>query len=295
MSESRNFQILAIDGGGTRCRVAIDDGTAAVSIETGSANVSTDFEGAVREVLDGISRLADHMNRSTETLLALPAFVGLAGVTGPAIAGRLRDALPFRHVRIEDDRPAAARGALGRGDGVIAHCGTGSFYVAQIDGGMRFAGGWGPVLGDEASAQWIGRRALRVTLESVDGRVGPSSLSERLLSDFENTAGIVQFAGSARPSEFGALARLVTEFAGRGDALAQYVMSSGAGEIARTLPHVGWTPGRSICLTGGIGPQFGPYLPEDMQVDITEPKGEPLDGAISLARDLAQEITDECR
>lgn len=155
---------------------------------------------------------------------------------------------------------------------------------------MRFAGGWGPVLGDEASAQWIGRTALRMTLESVDGRRAGSSLSERFLSEFDGPAGIVRFAGSARPSELGVLARQVTEFAEKGDDLAEDVMRAGAAEIARSLPHVGWQSGRSICLTGGIGPRFGVYLPQDMRADLTEPQGEPLAGALSLASDFAREI-----
>lgn len=290
MDESSHFHVLAIDGGGTRCRIAIGDSDTVVSVETGSANISTDFEGTVREIGDGLERLAGRAGRSMTELSALPAYIGLAGVTGPAVAARLRARLPFAHLRIDDDRPAAVRGALGQRNGVVVHCGTGSFYASQSDDGMRFAGGWGPVLGDEASAQWIGRAALRLTLESVDGRRGPSPLSKHFLSEFQGPAGIVGFAGSARPSEFGALARQVTEFAGRGDALARDVMHSGACEIARSLPLVGWRPGRSVCLTGGIGPRFGTYLPQDMQADLSAPEGEPLDGALSLARDLALEI-----
>lgn len=293
MDDSWKSPVLAIDGGGTRCRLAVADGHMIVSIETGSANVSTDFDAAVREVMQGLVRLAERLERPMGALYALPAFVGLAGVTGPAMAERLRTALPLKHVRIADDRPAALRGALGGKDGVIAHCGTGSFFAAQINGASRFAGGWGPVLGDEASAQWIGRAALRMTLESSDGRCDPSPLCKHLLSDFGDTAGIVRFAGAALPSQFGALAPLVTEFARRGDNLACDIMRSGAGEIVRTLPKMGWIPGLSICLTGGIGPHYVPYLPQDMQASIMAPAGEPLDGAISLARDLAKDLAQE--
>lgn len=283
MSDSQDIPVLAVDGGGTRCRVALAQSGEVTSVETGPANVSTDFEGGARQVLEGLHAIANKTGRALEDLAQYPAFIGLAGVTGSAIAERLRAALPLRNLRIDDDRPAALRGALGRRDGVIAHCGTGSFFGAQIDGAMRFAGGWGPVLGDEASAQWIGRTALRLALETVDGRFSHTPLAAALLDRLEGAPGIVRFATTAIPAEFGALAPMVTDHASRGDALGQHVMMAGAADIARSLPLIGWVPGLAICLTGGIGPQFAPYLPEAMQSDLDTPAGTPIDGALSLA------------
>lgn len=290
MKSETSCLVVAVDGGGTRCRVAASEADARISVETGPANVSSDFDGAVREVVEGLRALAERLERPVEALAASPAFVGLAGVVGPGIAERIRVALPFRDVRIADDRPAALRGALGRRNGVIAHCGTGSFFAAQMDGKMRFSGGWGPVLGDEASAQWVGRAALRLTLESVDGRRAPSPLTEHLLSDHGDAARIVHFAGNAKPPEFGALAPLVTAYAGQGDPAGEDIMRLGAGEIARAVLDLGWQPGQALCLTGGIGPHFALYLPDKLRAQLTDPEGEPLDGAISLARDLAKGV-----
>lgn len=289
MTESQHTRVMAIDGGGTRCRLALWTGRDVVSVETGSANVSTDFAGGVRQIIEGIGALAAKTGESVDALKALPTFVGLAGVTGAEIADRLRQALPFAHLRIEDDRPAALRGALGDRDGVIAHCGTGSFFGSRIAGAMRFSGGWGPVLGDEASAQWIGRAALKVTLRAVDGRLKPSGLSQMLLDRFGGAAGVVRFGGTARPSEFGALAPHVTEHAAAGDALGRRIMGDAASDIAQSLPAIGWVPGMTICLTGGIGPHFEPYLPAAMQADVSASVGEPLAGALSLAKDFAME------
>lgn len=295
MTRSLNPLVLAVDGGGTRCRVVAGDGDHLVEVETGPANVSSDFEGAVGQIIRGVGQLAKRLDCSPDDLWARPAFVGLAGVTGPVIADRLRQALPFRRIRIADDRPAAALGALGQRDGVLAHCGTGSFYAAQVNGTLRFSGGWGSVLGDEASAQWVARLALGMTLETVDGRRPPSPLADKLLSDFTDAAGIVRFAGTARPSDFGALAPLVTQHAAQGDALASDIMRRGADEIARALRHLGWRKDRVICLTGGIGPHYAPYLAEDMKGSIAKPEGTTLDGALALARQVEQEIADAGR
>lgn len=290
MTQAHHIRVLAIDGGGTRCRIAVRRADEVVTVETGSANVSTDFDGSVWQIRQGLDALAAKLGLDPSAWSDIPAFFGLAGITGPEIADRLKRAMPFHHIRIDDDRPAALRGALGDRDGVIAHCGTGSFYGSRIAGEMRFSGGWGSVLGDEASAQWIGRIALARTLETVDGRIPHTLLAQELLDRFGGSAGIVKFAGTARPVEFGTLAPLVTAKAQGGDALAVGVMQSGAAEIARSLPLIGWRPGFAICLTGGTGPQFEPYLPEPMRADIVAPAGEPLTGALSLAQDLAEEI-----
>lgn len=287
--------VLAVDGGGTRCRVAASDGQDTVSVESGSANASTDFDGAVREISIGLEKIARRLGCPVEALRSAPAFVGLAGVVGSAISDRLHAALPFQHLRVADDRVAAVRGVLGQRDGVLGHCGTGSFFAAQRDGEIRLSGGWGPVLGDEASAQWVGRLALRWTLEAVDGRLALSPMGEQLLADFGGAASIVHFAGSAGPSEFGGLAPTVTDWARRQDELALKVMHKGADEIARAVRCLGWHPGRPFCLTGGFGPQYAPYMPQDLRDSLAEPLGEPLDGAIALARDFAREIAhDRC-
>jgi glucosamine kinase len=284
MSDSRSIPVIAVDGGGTRCRVAYDDGRSTTVVETGPANASTDFESAARQVTEGLNVLSQRMNVD---LSGLPAFVGLAGVVDAGIVDRLAAALPLSKARIADDRPAALRGALGRKDGVIAHCGTGSFFAAQIGGAMRFAGGWGSVLGDEASAHWIGKRALRIALDCADGLCPPSPLTDKLHADLGDAPGIVRFAGKATPADIGALARIVTNCASNNDAVATRILKEGAGEIARTLPLLGWTQGMAICLTGGLGPHYLPYLPEDMRAHVTPPEGEPLAGAIDLAREGA--------
>lgn len=289
MGDSRKKAVIAVDAGGTRCRLAFESDGQVISVETGAANVSTDFDSAMTQVEAGLDALGAAAGVSKDEIAALPAFVGMAGVTGPDIAMRVKAALPFVAVRVEDDRPAALRGALGAADGVIAHCGTGSFFASQLQGEMRFAGGWGPVLGDEASAQWIGRKALGFTLQCADGRYRATPMAERFLDDHGGAAGIVRFAGRAQPTAFGAIAPVVTEMARKGDSLACRVMQAGADEIAAVIPEIGWAPGMAICLTGGIGPHYLPFLPERMRRMAQAPVAEPLAGALALARAFARE------
>ena len=293
MMNTLESSFLAIDGGGTRCRVAFCNGLDVTVVERGSANVSTDFDAAMREVEVGVSDLAERCTVPMGALKKLPVYAGFAGVTDESMAARVAKALSFDWIRVEDDRPSALRGALAECDGYVAHCGTGSFVAAQQGGVMRFVGGWGPVLGDPASAQWVGRRALSKTLDAVDGLLPRTELVRHFLEIHGGAAGIVAFARAAKPVEFGAIAPLVTEHAARGDDLAGLVLRDAADEVAGVLTTIGWSNGQRICLTGGIGPQFADYLPHDMQAALAAPAGEPLQGAIALARDLAAEVTNE--
>jgi len=276
--------VIAVDGGGTRCRVALATTADTRIVEVGAANISTDFDAAVAEIALGLKRLATDAGTSEDQLKGLPAYLGIAGTTGPALARRLAGALPLDNVLIEDDRPAALMGALGTRDGAIAHCGTGSFLAASTNGTIRLAGGWGPVLGDEASAQWVGRKSLSATLNALDHLAPHTPLVDEFLEHFGSCEAIVAFAADASPAEFGLLAQRTTKSAADGDTIAISVLSEAADHIARALPRLGWTPGMALCLTGGIGPEFVRYLPANLRSSMVDPAGSPLDGAIDLAR-----------
>lgn len=89
--------------------------------------------------------------------------VGSTGVWTPAQRLRARARLKglARAVRAVSDLELAHAGAFAGGSGVLVLSGTGSVSLARSRGGaLRRAGGWGPILGDEGSAFWIGKRAL---------------------------------------------------------------------------------------------------------------------------------------
>jgi len=281
--------VIAVDGGGTRCRMALATSAGTQIVEVGTANISTDFDAAVTEITLGLKRLAKEAGVNDDQLNGLPAYLGIAGTTGPALAGKLAQALPLDHAMIEDDRPSALVGALGSREGAIAHCGTGSFLGANTNGTMRFAGGWGPVLGDEASAQWAGRKSLAATLNALDGLAPCTPLVDEMLDHIGSSEAIVAFAAKASPADFGLLAQRTTKAAKDGDSLAISILSEAADHITWALPKLGWTPGMVLCLTGGIGPIYGHYLPGALQSSLADPAGTPLDGAITLARKFCRD------
>lgn len=283
------YSVLAVDGGGTRCRLVLDGPDGRKVVEAGSANVTSDFEAAIAEIDAGITALAEAAGLARESLLALPTYLGLAGVSDEAMAARVADALPLAHVRVEEDWRAALRGALGPRDGALAHCGTGSFFSIQVGDKVRSVGGWGSRLGDEASAFWVARAALTATLEVADGLAAPTGLTDAVLARFGTPGGIVAHAAKATPGEIAEIAPLVTAAAEAGDPMARAILQSGADHIARVLGKIGWRPGMALCLTGGIGPAYRPFLPAELRAALVEPAGKPIDGAVALARAFAEE------
>jgi glucosamine kinase len=259
------------------------------AVEAGPANVTTDFDGAIAEITSGLEMLAMSASMPISALADLPAYVGLAGATDTTICERVAAALPLRRVRVEDDRRAALRGALGTRDGAIAHFGTGSFYGFQAGGQVRLAGGWGARLGDEGSAFWVGRAALSATLDAVDGLIAPSTLTETLLARFGTPYGIVTHAATASPAEIGVLAQIVTAAADAGDKVGGEILTRGAENIVRVTEKLGWQPGMALCLTGGLGPTYSDYLPATLRNALVSPSAAPIDGAIELARIFATE------
>lgn len=290
MTAQPDTPFLAIDGGGTRCRFALCDPEGRTVIEGGPANAFSDFEGSVACIRDGLDRLAHASATPRETLFRRPAVVGLAGVVTAEIARNLQQALPLTRARYVEDRLAALHGALGQRNGFVAHCGTGSFLAAQTDGAARFAGGWGAAMGDEASAFWVARAAFAAALRHTDGLCAGAPLLDQILTKYDGPAGILTFMRVSTPGDVAQMAPLVTRHAQAGDTVARGILQGAADYISGGLRKMGWHAGMPICLTGGIGPQYGAWMPPDMQADLADPLGDPLDGAIALARAFSQEV-----
>lgn len=278
--------VLAIDGGGTRCRFALLIGKERFTCELGSANVFTDFDGAVHCITSGVSQLARASGFDTEAIYGAPAYIGLAGANVEATRAKLEETLDFKVAIFEDDRNAAIRGALGESDGFLAHCGTGSFFASQLAGARKLYGGWGPILGDEASGSWMGKKALSSVLQHIDGRKSCPDLASGVLKELKDADGIVGFAAIATPEQFGAFAPFVTDGARQGDSSCIEILCKGSSLVSQSLDRAGWQPGNPICLTGGLAPEYRAYLPQEKAQALREPLGQPIEGAIALARQL---------
>ena len=284
MSEPRTPTLIAVDGGGTRCRFALLRAGMRTKLQAGPANVSTDFDAAVATLRDGLDRLSEKAGLLPGEIDTAIGHLGLAGVVDARLGQRVARALGLRNAVVEDDRRSAVVGALGASDGTVMGVGTGSFLARQSGGKVTLLGGWGFRLGDEASGADLGRGLLRWILHAADGLVSATDLTNATLVELGGTpADVVAFAGGAAPSDFARLAPRIVEAAEAGDPAARALMQEGAAYLMRAAKALGWSAGEPLCPIGGLAPRYAPFLPSAATGSLVACKGTALDGALALA------------
>ena len=219
--------ILAIDGGGsyTRCLAVTRNGDVVGAGEGGPSNhllvgavtVKASFGHAIRAALS-------QAGLEAADVACLSA--GLAGVDHDgAGSGEMEVVLSgfaVENVAVNGDMVVAHVGALACEPGVVALAGTGSSILGIAGDGRRAkVGGWGPIFGDEGSANGIAQDCLRAAARCFDGRGGETALLEGLtkilgLSDFSESVERI-YLGRMETREIAALCRRAYEIAANGD------------------------------------------------------------------------------
>ncbi|QMU57016.1 MAG: N-acetylglucosamine kinase [Boseongicola sp.] len=295
MTCNLSHYIIGIDGGGSGCRAALSDsdGVRIGEATGGAANFTTNPELAIKSVLEAAQEAAKSADIELDTLSHCVAHVGLAGILNASGAARMAAALPFRQVNVTDDRPTSTVGALGTEDGLLAAIGTGAFVAIQKNGAARFFGGWGFQISDHGSGAWLGRAAMERCLNVCDGLEPGSVLSNQVLTEFHNDpVEMVSFAKAAAPSDFAALAPMVIKAGAKSDALGRSIMTEGARFINSCIGKADLGESDIVCLTGGIGPHYAPYLDDRAKSLVRPAKGTALDGALMLAKAASENM--EC-
>ncbi|PUB15617.1 BadF/BadG/BcrA/BcrD ATPase family protein [Yoonia sediminilitoris] len=298
MTHPTQTLLVAVDGGGTGCRAAI--GTAAQGILAGAtggaANVTSDARAATANIISTVNAAAAKAGVAVETLERAQAHLGLAGIMTPQDSARIAAALPYGHTTVTDDRPTALTGALGGEDGFVLAVGTGAFAAAKTDGTFRTIGGWGLQLGDQASGAWLGRAGLQQVLLCHDGLAEHTDLTLALFAMFDNDPSrVVAFGVTATPGDFGTFAPRIIADASTGDPWGRAIMKTGADHLALCLDALGFAPGDTVCLTGGVGPHYAAYLPTRVLAGQTACRGSALDGAFQLAKSALLQSSGDCQ
>lgn len=268
---------LGLDGGGTGCRAVLTDadGTVLGRGEGGPANVMSDPDGAVAALRACAAAALGEYDPAQVT-----AVLGLAGANTSNAAEWLPPLLPFGRVRVVQDAQTAAAGALGVEDGIVAAMGTGSVFIRQLGGEVVTIGGWGPILGDEGSGNWLGRRFLAHVLRASDGLAAETPLTRATIARHAGRSGIVGFARTASGADFAAEARHIQSDID--DPAAQELLADAAQIVAQSIAVLQQKGPLPVAFTGGLGPLYARLL--QGRWPQREPLGSPLDGALRLAR-----------
>lgn len=280
---------IGIDGGGTSCRAAVIDGAGQVlgTGKAGASNILSDLENSLIHIVASARQALLDAGLDPELIQKLPAVIGTAGANVGNYGKRVEGALPFASTRVVTDATIALQGALGDADGVIGAFGTGSVYNARRDGKSWGIGGWGFVIGDQASGARLGRDLLEQALLAHDGVAAGSALTKVIMAEYGNDPErVVEFAHASKPKDFARYAPIVFEYASTGDVVAADIVKTAASAITGSLDALLWPECPSICLLGGLAQAYRPWLDERHKAILAEPKGDVLRGAVELAAKL---------
>lgn len=279
MTALRQPLFLGIDGGGTGCRAVLADGRGKILGRgtAGPANIASDFDGALGNILTAAAQAAQDV-----PLSALRAGLGLAGANAGAAAERLRPHLPFARAAVVTDAETAALGALGDDWGIVGAIGTGSVYARRDGEGLRQIGGRGLALGDEASGAWLGKMALSRALRAADGLIAGTPYLHALIAQLGGVDAAVAWAVTARGADFATLAPGIVESR---DPAALALMDEAAAEVNAAIAALQRQPPLPVVLIGGLGPVFAPRIAS--RWTLRPAAGSALDGALALARQIA--------
>lgn len=159
--------VAALDGGGTKTDLVWADAVGNlghVHIERGcNPQDNRRWLDQVRAALDAMPAPARHI------VLGIPGYAEVPALDRAVLRAVAR--LCPGTATVMNDVALACQAAFPTGGGVLVLAGTGSMAMAVGPKGLHRTGGWGDAYGDEGSAHWIGRQALSLASQMLDGRL----------------------------------------------------------------------------------------------------------------------------
>jgi N-acetylglucosamine kinase-like BadF-type ATPase len=264
---------LGVDGGQTATRTVVgDEQGRIVAHSSGGPSNHTEEPGGperlervilatIREALASIP-VPDPDRHSFAA-----ACFGMTGETD--IKTRILERIVHtERLSVVHDSVNALAGATAGQPGIIVIAGTGSVARGiNARGEEARVGGWGHQFGDEGSAYWIGREAVRAILAERD-RTGPKTILTPMLFDRLSVSSAYDLMAKYYSGEFSrdhlaGLASWVNEAADSGDAVARGILRKAGMDLAHfALQIVSLlfaqrvdtrnAPGFLVCYTGGV-------------------------------------------
>jgi N-acetylglucosamine kinase-like BadF-type ATPase len=210
-------------------------------------------------------------------------------------------------IDVVGDMQTALEAAFDRGPGVVVNAGTGSFAYGRNQRGQTLrAGGWGFAIGDEGSAHWIGREAVRFVLqESERGDDSAGFIETSLVQGLFKAWGVRSFLDLARagnsvpPPDFAALFPSVVISK---DEIARNVLREAGRELARLAEVVVgrlFVEGEAlvpVAMTGGVFRHaelvrqvfYNELRKTDARAQVKTETVDPVEGALRMARRAAR-------
>lgn len=279
--------LMAVDGGGTGTRLLLANpaGDVLARVEGGPSALGQGIDNAW-QTIRGLCEQACQQVGMDFVPEHCAIGLGLSGVHNPVWAAAFLAAAPaFMAIALETDAFTTLLGAHAGAPGAVVAIGTGSVGEALFPDGRRTsAGGWGWISGDEASGAWLGKQAANLAQRQLDGRLSGSALATEVIRACGGSKTALQnWLGDADQHAYARLAPLVVQCADT-DPLARRLLVTAAQDamsLADALDPTGQLP---LAMCGGLAQVLIHYLPEPCARPILPPKGQSVDGALTLIR-----------
>lgn len=279
--------IMAVDGGGSRCRLAAFDEAgeviARVTVDD-HASLSLGVNEAWQHIEAGMAEMRLIL-RQPEHWQPERLMLGLAGSLQESRRGEFLALLPENLAcTLVTDGHAQLMGASGGRPGICLAIGTGSvLHWLDLQGNSGMVGGWGFPAGDEGSGAWLGLRLVQHYLWHLDGRPLHGSLMDAAEQHIGTGISTVQqWSTQTKSGVLAQLAPLVFAHAVRRDALALSLLNE-ATEHALAL--VALAPAAlPVHIVGGVGEQLRELLVLRLGSRVVPAEGDALQGLWQLSR-----------
>lgn len=239
---------LGVDGGQTATQTVVADeaGTILSRSSGGPSNHTEEpggperLERVIRQTV-GEALSSIQIDSSVQQTFTAACF-GMTGET--EIKTRvLKQFIHAQHLMVVHDSVNALAGATAGQPGIIVIAGTGSVARGiNAKGEEARCGGWGHQFGDEGSAYWIGREAVRAILAEYDRMARKTILTPMLFErlDVKSPYQLTEkyYAGTLSRDHLAGLSLWVDEAARQGDTVAQEILHHAGCDLAHLAQAV---------------------------------------------------------
>jgi glucosamine kinase len=248
--------VIGADLGGTSTRLT-------VATTAGDRLVTVEGGGGGNPTTHGVQRAAAELARTARSALTdldpgevRAVVIGVAGratLDDQQARQAFADALSATQIRINPDFVGDAEvafcSATPEPDGTVLLAGTGAMAVRICDRRVdATSDGLGWLLGDEGSAYWLGREAVRASIAAICG-TGPPTALTRAVSDalldgppptppYRHRSALIRAVNAQPPVALAALAPLVTLAETQGDVVAAAICDAAAERLIKILADV---------------------------------------------------------